>query len=87
MNRECRQMPEKQGNSLPARAVLRPDGLYLALRDIGPEELRDAFMQETVVRVPAAESSSTSPGKTSARRRLIPHRPASYFTSHVAGRR
>ncbi len=56
MNRECRQMPQKQGNSLPARAVLRPDGLYLALRDIGPGELRDAFMQETVVRVPAAES-------------------------------
>jgi hypothetical protein len=56
MNRECRQMPEKQGNSLPARAVLRPDGLYLALRDIDPEELRDAFMQETIVRVPAVES-------------------------------
>ena len=49
-------MPEKKGNSLPARAVLRPDGLYLALRDIGPGELRDAFMQETIVRVPAAES-------------------------------
>jgi hypothetical protein len=56
MNRECRQMPEKEGDSLPARAVLRPDGLYLALRDIGPGELRDAFMQETVARVPAAES-------------------------------
>jgi hypothetical protein len=56
MNRECRQMPEKEGDSLPARAVLRPDGLYLALRDIGPGELRDAFMQESVARVPAAES-------------------------------
>ena len=49
-------MPEKQGNPLPTRAVLRPEGLYLALRDIHPGELRDAFMQETVVRVPAAES-------------------------------
>jgi hypothetical protein len=56
MNRRFRQMPENQGNRLPARAVLRPDGLYLALRDIGPDELRDAFMQETIVRVPAAES-------------------------------
>ncbi len=49
-------MPQSRGNQLPARAVLRPDGLYLALRDIGPGELRDAFMQETVARVPAAES-------------------------------
>jgi hypothetical protein len=45
-----------QGVQLPARAVLRPDGLYLALRDIGPEQLRDAFMQETIARIPAAES-------------------------------
>lgn len=49
-------MPEKQGNSLPTRAVLRPDGMYLELRDIGPGELRDAFMQETIARVTAAES-------------------------------
>jgi hypothetical protein len=56
MNRGCRQMLQNQGNQLPARAVLRPDGLYLALRDIGAAELRDAFMQETIVRVPAVES-------------------------------
>ena len=56
MNRGCGPMRENQGNQLPARAVLRPDGLYLALRAIGPGELRDAFMQETIVRVPAAES-------------------------------
>jgi hypothetical protein len=49
-------MLENQGNWLPARAALRPDGLYLALRDIAAAELRDAFMQETVVRVPASES-------------------------------
>ena len=49
-------MLEIQGNRLPVRAALRPDGLYLALRDIGPEELRDAFMQETIVRIPAAET-------------------------------
>ena len=35
---------------------MRPDGLYLALRDIPAAELRDAFMQETVARVAAAES-------------------------------
>jgi len=56
MNRGCGQMLENRGNPLPSRAVLRPDGLYLALREIGPAELRDAFMQETIVRVPAAES-------------------------------
>lgn len=49
-------MPETQGNRLPVRAALRPDGLYLALRDIRPEELQDAFMQETVARVAAAET-------------------------------
>jgi hypothetical protein len=49
-------MPEKQGNPLPTRAVLRPEGLYLALRDIPAGQLRDAFMQETVVRIPAGES-------------------------------
>jgi hypothetical protein len=56
MNRGCRQMLENQANQLPARALLRPDGLYLALRAIAPAELRDAFMQETIARVPAAES-------------------------------
>ena len=49
-------MLDIQGNRLPVRAALRPDGLYLALRDIRPEELQDAFMQETVARVPAAEA-------------------------------
>ena len=41
---------------LPVRAALHPTGLYLALRQIGPEQLRDAFMQETVARVPAPET-------------------------------
>lgn len=58
MNRGRRPMLESQGHPLPARAVLRPEGLYLALRDIAVAELRDAFMQETVVRVPAAETYS-----------------------------
>jgi len=49
-------MLEIQGNQLPARAVLHADGLYLALRDIGPGQLRDAFMQETIARVPATET-------------------------------
>jgi hypothetical protein len=48
-------MREIDENWLPVRAALRPDGLYLALRQIRAEELRDAFMQETVARVPAAE--------------------------------
>jgi hypothetical protein len=46
----------ESGNSwLPVRAALHPDGLYLALRQVRAQELQDAFMQETVARVPAAE--------------------------------
>jgi hypothetical protein len=45
-----------QDSRLPVRAAVQPDGLYLALRAIPATELCDAFMQETVVRVPAAES-------------------------------
>jgi hypothetical protein len=40
---------------LPCRAVLKPAGLYVALRDIPPGELRDAFMQQTVERVAASD--------------------------------
>lgn len=49
-------MPEIPGNWLPARAALRPEGLYLALRDVGPEELQDPFMQDTILRMPASEA-------------------------------
>jgi hypothetical protein len=49
-------MLENPGNWLPARAALRPEGLYLALRDVGPGELKDAFMQETILRMPASEA-------------------------------
>lgn len=42
-------------NWLPIRAALRPDGLLVALRDIKPHELRDAFMQETVARLSGAD--------------------------------
>ncbi len=38
------------------RATLQPDGLYFALSQVRPEELQDAFMQETIVRVAAPES-------------------------------
>jgi hypothetical protein len=38
---------------LPARAALRPDGLYLDLRDIGAGQLQDPFLQQTVERVPS----------------------------------
>lgn len=49
-------MPEIPGNWLPARAALRPEGLYLALRDVSPQELTDAFMQDTILRKPVAET-------------------------------
>jgi hypothetical protein len=41
---------------LPIRAALHRTGLYLALRQIGAAELQDAFMQETVARIPASET-------------------------------
>lgn len=47
------QNPAEMG--LPVRAALHPTGLYLALRQIGRNELQDAFMQETIARVPAQE--------------------------------
>jgi hypothetical protein len=40
---------------LPVRAALKSAGLYVALRDIPPGELRDPFMQQTVARVPAVD--------------------------------
>ncbi len=49
-------MPDTPEHALPVRAALHPDGLYLALRDIAPAQLQDAFMQETVVRNPGPES-------------------------------
>jgi hypothetical protein len=48
-------MREVEENWLPVRAALHPDGLYLALRQVRAEDLRDAFMQETIARIPAAE--------------------------------
>jgi hypothetical protein len=48
-------MQQDEEAGLPVRAGLAPTGLYLALRQIGRDELRDAFMQETVARVPAQE--------------------------------
>ena len=41
---------------LPIRAALHPTGLYLAVRQIGAAELKDAFMQETVARISASET-------------------------------
>ena len=48
-------MQQDEEAGLPVRAALAPTGLYLAVRQIGREELQDAFMQETIARVPAAE--------------------------------
>jgi hypothetical protein len=51
-----RRMQQNVGEmALPVRAALHPTGLYLALRQVGRDELKDAFMQETIVRVPAQE--------------------------------
>jgi hypothetical protein len=49
-------MQRTEHGGLPVRAGLHPTGLYLALRNIGPENLQDAFMQETVARVRASET-------------------------------
>ncbi len=48
-------MQQDEEAGLPVRAALAPTGLHLALRRIGREELQDAFMQQTVARVPAEE--------------------------------
>jgi hypothetical protein len=49
-------MQRSRHGGLPVRAALHPDGLYVALRNIGPEDLQDAFMQETIARIPAPET-------------------------------
>ncbi|MGH8196785.1 MAG: hypothetical protein ACRETI_01300 [Steroidobacteraceae bacterium] len=49
-------MHQTQGDWLPARAALHPAGLYFSLREIEPAELQDAFMQETIARLPARET-------------------------------
>jgi len=41
---------------LPVRAALGASGLHVGLCDIGPEQLSDPFLQETVKRVPARQS-------------------------------
>jgi hypothetical protein len=46
-------MQDIHHTGLPTRAAIVPTGLHLELREIEPRELRDAFMQETVKRVPA----------------------------------
>ena len=49
-------MQRSQQEGLPVRAALHPTGMYIALRTIGPENLQDAFMQETITRVGANET-------------------------------
>jgi hypothetical protein len=58
-------MQQDEEAGLPVRAALAPTGLYLALRQIGREELQDAFMQETVARVPALERIVHAPRQDS----------------------
>jgi hypothetical protein len=48
-------MQQDEEAGLPVRAALAPTGLYLALRPIGRDQLQDAFMQETVARLPAPD--------------------------------
>lgn len=68
-------MQNTESFDLPARASLQPSGLYLELRDIGPEQLQDPFMHETVQRVSAsphvvqiakADLGKTNPNSTPA---------------------
>ena len=49
-------MQQIESICLPVRAALHPTGLYLELREIGPEQLHDPFMQETIQRVPARQT-------------------------------
>lgn len=48
-------MQQDDEAGLPVRAALHPTGLYLAVRQIDRRELQDAFMQETIARVPSQE--------------------------------
>jgi hypothetical protein len=48
-------MQQDEEFGLPVRAALHPTGLYLALRQIGRDQLQDAFMQETIARISAPE--------------------------------
>ncbi len=48
-------MTQGDDAGLPVRAGLHPTGLYLALRRIDAADLKDAFMQETIARIPAQE--------------------------------
>ncbi|MEZ5498886.1 MAG: hypothetical protein R3E77_05570 [Steroidobacteraceae bacterium] len=49
-------MAVAEQSALPTRAILRPDGLYVAVRDIPASALRDPFMQQTVERMSAVDS-------------------------------
>jgi hypothetical protein len=48
-------MHETPADWLPARAALHPTGLYFSLREIGPAQLQDPFMQQTLARISARE--------------------------------
>lgn len=48
-------MQQNEEIGLPVRAGLHSTGLYLALRQIDRDELQDAFMQETIARIPMPE--------------------------------
>jgi hypothetical protein len=48
-------MQQEEEVGLPVRAGLTHAGLYLALRQIAHEQLQDAFMQQTVARIPGQE--------------------------------
>ena len=57
-------MHNRQGDGLPARAALHPTGLYLAMSEIDPRELRDPFMSETIARCKAPQAyTHIAPGE------------------------
>lgn len=64
-------MQPAQPARLPTRAVLQPSGLFVAVRDIAPAQLQDAFMIETtarsggrddIIEIPDSELGRLQPG-------------------------
>ena len=49
-------MGEPPLSGLPTRAALHDSGVYFALRQIAPEQLEDAFLYETIARLPGPET-------------------------------
>jgi hypothetical protein len=73
---------QAQPASLPTRAVLKPSGLFVALREIAPDELQDAFMYETVTRLAGPDEIVEIPDQELGR--LAPGSAPTGLIFHVA---